>query len=99
MRLSSADRANIVQLTSEVAGEHAAVRLFGSRVHDELRGGDIDLLVSLPEPVAQPAVLASRLAARIERALGGRKVDVVLQAPNLLEQPIHRAAMAEGLLL
>lgn len=99
MRLSPVDRATIVRLTAEVVGERAVVRLFGSRVHDELKGGDIDLMVSLSDPISNPAVLAARLAARIERALGGRRVDVVLHAPNLLEQPIHRAAMAEGQLL
>lgn len=99
MRLSPADREHIVQLTAQVAGCEAAVRLFGSRVDDGLRGGDIDLLVSLPRPVDHPALLGATLAARLERVLGGRKVDVVLQAPNLAEQPIHRVALAEGILL
>lgn len=99
MRLTPKDRASIVQITAEIAGSGASVRLFGSRLHDELRGGDIDLLVSLPAPVERPARLAAELAARIERTLGGRRVDVVLQAPNLLEQPVHHAALAQGVLL
>lgn len=99
MRLSPADRENIVQVTTQVAGRLANVRLFGSRANDALRGGDIDLLVSLPQPIEHPALLSATLAARLERALGGRKVDVVLQAPNLAEQPIHRIALAEGILL
>jgi hypothetical protein len=29
----------------------------------------------------------------------GRKVDVLLKAPNLLEQPIHRIAAHQGVVL
>ena len=31
--------------------------------------------------------------------MNGRKVDVLLRAPNLQEQPIHRIAMQEGVRL
>ena len=31
--------------------------------------------------------------------MGGRKVDVVIRAPNLLELPIHTVAAEEGILL
>ena len=42
------------------------------------------------------AQLAARLAARVSRAMYGRKVDVVVKAPNLLHLPIHSIALAEG---
>ena len=32
--------------------------LFGSRVHDDVRGGDIDPLVEAKQPVGQPVMLA-----------------------------------------
>ena len=99
MRLAPSDRDSIVKLVHELAGPDARVRLFGSRTDDRMRGGDVDLLVSMAGPVERPAWLAARLAARIERALGGRRVDVLLQAPNLAEQAVHRAALAEGVLL
>jgi predicted nucleotidyltransferase len=99
MRVNESDRGVIVALTAEVVGADAMVRLFGSRVHDDLRGGDIDLLVSIPHAVERPALLTAQLAARLERALGGRKVDVVLHAPNLRQDSVHRVALAEGVLL
>jgi predicted nucleotidyltransferase len=99
MRLSETDRQLIVQLVAEVAGASAQVQLFGSRLDDARRGGDIDLLVSVDEPVERPAVLVATLGARLERALGGRRVDVVLSAPNLRVLPIHQVARMSGVRL
>ena len=66
---------------------------------DEAKGGDVDLLIDVPISVERPAVLAATLAARAMRVFGGRQVDVVLRAPNLAEQVIHRVALREGMLL
>lgn len=99
MRLTDQDAQAIRQLTEQIAGKHARVRLFGSRLDDEARGGDVDLLLELSTPVDDPALMGARLAARISRALGGRKVDVLLSAPNLMHQPIHDIALQEGRLL
>lgn len=91
---------NLIRVTTaEQAGAGARVWLFGSRVDDKALGGDIDLLVEIPEPVADPAPLAARIAGRISRAMQGRKVDVVLLAPNLKRLPIHDEAMRTGVLL
>jgi hypothetical protein len=38
-------------------------------------------------------------AARVSRAMHGRKVDVLVQAPNLMHLPIHAIAHAEGIRL
>lgn len=96
MRLSDEHKARIRELVHETAGERAEVRVFGSRLRDDVRGGDLDLLVIVDEPVANPALLRARLEARISRAMDGRSVDVVLQAPNLQEGAIHRVAVEEG---
>lgn len=84
---------------TEIAGAGPSVRLFGSRLDNAARGGDIDLLVHVPHAVERPAVLASAIAARLERLLGGRKVDVLLAAPNLQVLPIHDVARSTGQLL
>jgi predicted nucleotidyltransferase len=73
--------------------------LFGSRVHDDTRGGDVDLLLELDLPVTEPAQLSARLAAQVSRAMYGRKVDVLIKAPNLLHLPIHTIALSEGIRL
>lgn len=96
MRISSQAREAIVRTTAELAGAQARVLLFGSRLHDHLRGGDIDLLVQCPQPVARPVWLAAQINARLQRALGERKIDVLLVDPTTVLEPVHRVAQAEG---
>jgi predicted nucleotidyltransferase len=99
MRLTDVQTQVIRQLVREVAGEHFNVRVFGSRLDDAARGGDIDLLLELTDIVANPALIAAKLSARMSRAMHGRKVDVLLSAPNLMRLPIHDIAFKEGQLL
>jgi predicted nucleotidyltransferase len=99
MRLTDHQIRVIRQLARHVAGEKARVRVFGSRLDDAARGGDIDLMFELPEPVDNPALIAARLSALVSHALNGRKVDVLLSAPNLMRLPIHDIAFKEGQLL
>lgn len=99
MRLTSDQAAAIRQLAHELAGPRCRVRLFGSRLDEAARGGDVDLLLEVPDPVDNPALLAARLSAQASRALQGRKVDVVISAPNLKRLPIHELAIEEGMVL
>lgn len=99
MRLTPQQVERIRAIVAEQAGEGAAVWLFGSRVDDSARGGDVDLLVELSHPVDDPAMLSARIAGRVSRALDDRKVDVVLAAPNLMPLPIHDVARREGVRL
>ena len=99
MRLSSPQIQAIVAATAELAGPDAQVRLFGSRLDDTLQGGDIDLLVECPHKVARPVWLAAQITARLQRALGDRKIDVLLVDPDTAMQPVHLVARAQGVLL
>jgi predicted nucleotidyltransferase len=99
MRLTNHEAQAIRQLALQAGGAQSRVRVFGSRLDDSAHGGDIDLMLELPEPVANPALMAARLAAQVSRAMRGRKVDVLLSAPNLMRLPIHEIAFKEGQLL
>ena len=99
MRLTPQHVEVIRQATQQLAGDDARIRLFGSRANDDARGGDVDLMLELDHSIAEPAQLAASLAARISRGMNGRKVDVLIRAPNLLELPIHQIALEEGVLL
>jgi len=99
MRLCTDPVASIRQEVLNLAGNSARVWLFGSRARDDARGGDVDLLVEVDEAVTEPALLSARLGARVSKSMHGRKVDVLIQAPNLLRLPIHAVAHAEGVRL
>lgn len=100
MRLNNDQIQRIRQLAEQVAGRSlASVRVFGSRLDDQATGGDLDLMLELSEPAENPALIAAQMAARTSRIMHGRKVDVLLSAPNLMRLPIHDAAFEEGKLL
>ncbi len=99
MRLTPEQIAIIRTAAAQLGGSAARIWLFGSRVRDDARGGDVDLMLELNEEVAEPAQLSARFAARVSRAMYGRKVDVLIKAPNLLSLPIHAVALAEGIRL
>ncbi len=99
MRLTNNQIQSIRQLASQVAGARSRVRVFGSRLDDAAHGGDLDLLLELAESVENPALIAAQLSGQISRSMGGRKVDVLLMAPNLMRLPIHEIALQEGQLL
>ena len=99
MRLSTSQCEAIRAIVSNSLGPAARVRLFGSRLDDSAKGGDVDLLVELDVPVEAPATLAAKLSVQFMRALGGRKVDVLVTAPNLKRLPIHEIASRDALLL
>jgi len=99
VRLTSSQIQVIKHKASEVFGDNANVYLFGSRLDDQARGGDIDLLIESKTTVERPAVLSSKLAAKVMIANNGLKVDVVLIAPNLSQQSIHKVALKTGVLL
>lgn len=96
MRLTDDQTQAIKQLAHQIAGEHVPVRVFGSRLDDSARGGDLDLMLELPEPADTPALMAARFSARVSRLMLGRKVDVLIAAPNILRLPIHDIAFKEG---
>lgn len=96
MRLTRQQIANIRRVVAEEAGISASVKVFGSRLDDSARGGDLDLLVSVSEPIPNPALLSARVSGRLTRLMGGREVDVLLSAPNLKRSSVHEIADREG---
>lgn len=99
MRLTEAQIEAIRQLARQVVGSSVRVRVFGSRLDDAARGGDLDLMLELTESVDNPALISARMSALVSRVMQGRKVDVLLSAPNLMRLPIHDIAYTEGQLL
>lgn len=99
MRLSAQQIKNICDSALAIAGPDARVRLFGSRLDDAAQGGDVDLLLEIDAAVTEPALMAARFAAAVSKTMQGRKIDVVILAPNLMKLPIHTHAVNHGVLL
>lgn len=97
MRLSIRQIASIKDAVADVFSPGAQVWLFGSRVDDSAKGGDIDLLVR-PDPTAgNPHLMDKvRLLGKLERVLGERRIDIVIEAPRD-PRPIVRIAREKGL--
>lgn len=99
MRLTPSQVKAIQRATTEVFGAQASVWLFGSRVDDNKRGGDIDLMIR-PEDASPREILLRkiRFLTKLERLLGERKVDVVIETPDD-QRPIVRIAHKQGIQL
>ena len=99
MRLSDHERTTIRAVAEAHFGDGCIVRLFGSRVDDARRGGDIDLHLEplLPEFASFRQEIAFQRA--IHDALGDQKIDVVVRKPGSPLRPLDRIAIATGIRL
>ena len=76
MRLNEHYRQTIVRVAKEVYGETVQVYLFGSRINDQKRGGDIDLLV--PTVGAKKGFMGRlQMASKLKWLPGDQKIDIV----------------------
>lgn len=80
--------------------ENAECWLFGSRVDDQKRGGDIDLYIETKETDVNKLV-AAKLAflVLLNRELGEQKIDVVIHRMGSEFLPIHNVAKQTGIRL
>lgn len=98
MRLQPQQIAVIKQLIAEIFGPQAVVRLFGSRLNDAARGGDIDLLVESDMPATLQSLKAELLCkVRLVQALD-LPVDLIVR-PSEDTSPIALIARSQGVLL
>jgi len=93
MRLTTEQIKVIKQTVAEIFGDDADVRLFGSRLNDQIRGGDIDLLISLPHVCPDRLVKELRLTARLQLRLGDQPFDILVVDPDVALNPVHTHAI------
>ena len=98
MRLDSDVVSRLVLEMRTVFGEQAELWLFGSRVDDQARGGDIDLYIETDD---DGRLLDRRLdfLLRLSSIFGDQKVDLVIRSRNRPLAPIHRIARKRGIKL
>lgn len=97
MRLTPHEIAAIKAAAREAFGDTAVVRLFGSRVDDSKRGGDIDLHVEVDTPRRRRDALVFRR--ELWKRLDEAPVDVVVTERGQPAHWIDRAALRTGVIL
>lgn len=99
MRLTSFQTQQIKKSIVACFDKGAQVYLFGSRVDDHARGGDIDIFVvsKLGKKDAELARLG--FVVDIQKRIGEQKIDVLVQASDADEQAIYAEAKRTGVLL
>ena len=101
MRLTPFERDTLKQAAQSSFEPGVLVRLFGSRVDDSRRGGDIDLLIETQ--LSDPARIAAghtRFLSLFYERMGEQKLDVLIDYPDRQQRPvIFEVAKREGVLL
>jgi predicted nucleotidyltransferase len=93
MRLSTAQTRQITHAVHQLAGGTAEVYLFGSRLDDNARGGDIDLLIESAAPLG----LLQRARIKMEReAKLSLPVDIVEHVRDTTATPFQTLARARA---
>lgn len=99
MRITEQQRKSMVEASTEIFGRNATIKLFGSRVDDSLRGGDIDLFIEIngvdPLKRKKARQLISRITAKLGYVL---PIDVVCKDDDTVIERIHEEGM-NGLIL
>jgi hypothetical protein len=99
MHLTLTQRHAIRQTVEQFTHGRGLAWLYGPCACAHATCDDIELLVDCPDPVDDPGQLENTLLAHLSAALGPRRVNVLLQAPNLPDRPAHCVARATGQLL
>ena len=98
MRITSQEKNDIIQLAHKHIDQNARIWLFGSRVDDHAKGGDIDLLIEV-DGITNLIEKKIHFRLALEDLWGERKVDIVLHDSQTNEQAIHIIAKMEGVRL
>ena len=93
MRLSEYER-NSIKETILAFDSNAEIFLFGSRVDDNKKGGDIDLLIFSKTISFSDKI---KLKLRLYDLIGEQKIDLILAKD--CNEPFTRIAKGEGILL
>ncbi|WP_421620812.1 nucleotidyltransferase domain-containing protein [Alkalilimnicola ehrlichii] len=96
MRLTDLQIKIIKEEVGGLFGPDAGVWLFGSRVDDHARGGDIDLMIEADQDPEEALEKELRLYSRLIRRLGDQRIDIVIHRAAAPRLPIHKVAMSTG---
>jgi len=82
MRLKDTTIHTIRKYATKYFGKDSEVYLFGSRVDDHSKGGDIDLLIKTNIPLNEHLNKKLDFLTKLNITLGFQKIDVIVQPMN-----------------
>ncbi|MDX8403103.1 MAG: nucleotidyltransferase domain-containing protein [Mariprofundaceae bacterium] len=99
MRLNKGQLKVIVNAVTSHFDDGTRIYLFGSRLDDTLRGGDIDLFVDLPTVDPEMVQHSCLAVADMQLAIGEQKIDIIIRHPASSDRAIFHEALNHGVLL
>ncbi len=99
MRLTKQQVNTIKELVLMHFNANAKVVLFGSRIDDTARGGDIDLYIETESSPEQVLKAKMALYAGLQKTLGEQRIDIVVHRVGSPLQPVHEEARRTGVQL
>ncbi len=94
MRLSQEYINTIKQFGKEIFGNQVKIYLFGSRVDDSKKGGDIDLYI-IPEDDTKLYKKSIEYNVKLQKELGEQKIDIIVSKDK--NDPIEQEAINKGI--
>ena len=99
MRLTPTQQQLIKDTVDRVLQTPHRVWLFGSRVDDNLRGGDIDLFIETEAILPDRVKAICSLYGALIYSLGDRKLDILLKDAQTQDAPVFDIAKRTGVML
>lgn len=101
MRLTEKEQSAIASAITPFARKGMELWLFGSRTDDSARGGDIDLLLILPNESGQKKLARQKidLLVAIKNTLGEQKIDLLITTRERISQDPFLTIITETALL
>ncbi len=102
MRLSTNQQAAIIAVFGKhIASNQASLYLYGSRTRDDLKGGDIDLLlITSPSHASLLRQEKYKILSEIDQAIGEQRIDLTISSQAEASQdPFLKKILSEAILL
>lgn len=98
MRLKPQEIQEIVKIGKSLFGENCQIYIFGSRIDNTKKGGDIDIYIETNLDI--PLILENKIKFLVSlvKAIGEQKIDVIVFNPKKMKKEhIHEIAKKEGI--
>ena len=97
MRLNEEIKLQIIKYAAQYFGTDFKLYLFGSRVYDNKKGGDIDLYLESKNEIDIKQQI--KFLKTIYKNVTQRKVDLIINTPSKEDKPVFHTARQEGIVL